>query len=288
MTDVIDRVEQVVGPTHPRVVEIKRIDPETPDTATYWLDFVDPAEWRGYSFHPGQFNMLYRFGSGEVPISISSAPDARPIAHTIRWVGRVTNSLRKLEVGDQLLIRGPFGKPWPVAEAHERDLLVVAGGLGLAPVRPAIYHALGYRERFRRLIVIVGARAPEHMLYLHELSSWTSHFTDEIELHLTVDLPDDAWPYHEGVVTRLFDSAMIDPASTTAFICGPEIMMRLSAAGLEDLGVSGHDIHLSLERNMHCGERVCGHCQFGSHLVCSDGPVFRYTEVRDDMRYAEL
>jgi NAD(P)H-flavin reductase len=273
-----------------RTAVIRRVVRETPDTATYWMTFRDPLHRATYHHRPGQINMVYLFGIGEVPLSVSSDP-GRPtrIAHTVRSTGRVTDAFRLLRPGDQVGIRGPFGRPWPVGEAEEGDLLIVAGGLGMAPLRPVIYEALRQRQIFRRLILLVGARSPEHMLYRQEMDLWMHWLRFRgMEVHLTVDIPDDTWPYGEGVVTTLFEPARLDPEQTTAFVCGPEIMMRFAIRGLRDLGIKRRSLWVSMERNMQCGVQSCGHCQLGPKFVCTDGPVFRYDEVASLMEVDEL
>jgi NAD(P)H-flavin reductase len=272
-----------------RVAVVRGITQETPDTTTYRLTFPDPHDRASYDFLPGQFNMLYVFGVGEVPISIASRPGALPLFHTIRHTGRVTDAFSTLSNGDEIVVRGPFGRPWPMEAARERDLLVVAGGLGLAPVRPAILDALRERSAYRRVILVVGARSPEHMLYRRELETWTRWASDgRIDVHLTVDVPTDGWPFHEGVVTTLFDRLDLHPEVTTAFLCGPEIMMHFASGGLLERGIHPSQMFLSMERNMQCGARICGHCQFGAHFVCSEGPVFSYEEIAGDLKVAEL
>lgn len=273
-----------------RFAQVRRIVRETPDTFTYWLTFVDPFDRREYRFEAGQFNMVYLFGIGEVPISVSSAPE-RParIAHTVRSTGRVTDAFRALKPGDQVGVRGPFGRGWPLRDARGGDLLVVAGGLGLAPVRPAIYQAMRHRAQFRRLIVLVGARGPEHMLYQNELDAWAQWMRFRgVETLLTVDVADETWPYNEGVVATLFPKAHIDVARTTAFVCGPELMMHFALRDMETTGFERRQVWVSLERNMQCAARLCGHCQLGPKFVCADGPVFRYDEVVDLMGVQEL
>jgi NAD(P)H-flavin reductase len=253
------------------------------------MDFPDARDRDEYWFKPGQFNMLYMFGVGEIPISVSSAPHCFPLAHTIRWTGRVTDAFKTLRPGDEVGVRGPFGRPWPVAEAHDRDLLIVAGGLGLAPVRSVVYRALARRERFDRVMLLVGARGPEHMLFRDELDTWVEWLAGSmLETHLTVDVPDDSWPYAEGVVTELFDLINIRPESTIAFACGPEIMMQAVELSLSDRGVPETNQYYSFERNMHCAEGLCGHCQLGPKFVCADGPVFSYEEIADLWKVDEL
>ncbi|MBI4260581.1 MAG: FAD/NAD(P)-binding protein [Actinobacteria bacterium] len=268
-----------------RVATIRRVVPETPDTSTYWLTLADPAERARFRFEPGQFDMLTVPGVGESAISISSDP-AHPerLAHTVRAVGRVTRALGALGSGDRIGLRGPFGRPWPMAEAEGGDLLIVAGGLGLAPVRPAIFRAMRARDRYRRVVVLIGARGPEHLLFGGEFDGWGQWMRDrELEVALSVDVPTDDWPYGVGVVTTLFDGARIEPQRTTALVCGPEIMMCFAAHDLVVRGMSPDRIHVCIERNMQCGVRLCGHCQLGPLFVCSDGPVFPFGEVVDHL-----
>jgi len=283
----VRRTQPEGGPT--RIAVIQRIVPETPDSSTLWSTFRG-SDGRGYAFGPGQFNMLYLFGVGEIPISISSSPE-RPqrLGHTIRFTGRVSNAFRGLEPGDEIGIRGPFGRPWPLYEAEGGDLLVVAGGLGVCPVRPAIEWAMRHRERFRRLILLVGARTPSLLPYQEQLDWWLGTMEQlGVELHLTVDEAEPGWLYGVGVVTTLFPKAQIESARTTAFVCGPEIMMRFAGKGLLNMGMARERIYVSMERNMQCAVQLCGHCQFGPMFVCADGPVFRYDEVADLLEVDEL
>jgi NAD(P)H-flavin reductase len=281
---------EVLAGVAPNLATIRRVVQEAYETYTYWAVLDDPIVRRAYLFDPGQINMLGIPGVGEIPISISSDP-ARPtiLGHTIRVCGRVTNVFETLGKGDKLTMRGPFGRPWPVAVARGGDLLIVAGGLGMAPLRSAVYTAIRHRGSFRRLIVLVGARGPEHMLYPYELDMWSQWLRARgIELMQTVDIADDQWPYHEGVVTTLFPEAHIDPRVTTVFTCGPEIMMRFAIRDLLALGIPPQRIWLSMERNMQCGVKLCGHCQLGPYFVCADGPIFRYDEIGELMGVAEL
>ncbi len=272
-----------------RVAVIQRIVPETPESSTYWMTWRD-GDGEGYAFAPGQFNMLYVFGVGEVAISISSDPGhPHRLGHTIRHVGRVTNAFRELRPGDEVGIRGPFGRPWPLHEAEGGDLVVVAGGVGVCPVRPAIEYAMRHRDRYHRLILLLGARTPELLPYKDQLDEWVSLMERlGVELHLTVDEAVGTWLYHVGVVTTLFPRAELQPARTTAFMCGPEIMMRFASRGLLELGVPAERVWVSMERHMECGIQLCGHCQLGPWFACSDGPVFRYDEISDLMEVPEL
>ncbi len=269
---------------------IRKVKVDAYETFTFWVDIVDKQERRAFRFEPGQINMLGVFGVGEVPISISSDPD-RPhhLAHTVRACGRVTNALKTLGPGDEVTVRGPFGRPWPLRNARGGDLLVIAGGLGLAPVRPAMLRAIRHRGMFRRVILLVGARSPEHMLFRNELDAWTAWFNQRgVEILQTVDIADDTWPYGEGVVTTLFPKAHLDPRATTVFTCGPEIMMWFAVQELLRMGTPAKNIWVSLERNMHCGVGICGHCQLGRWFVCTDGPVFRWDTVTDLLEVDEL
>ena len=282
------RASQPEGPPT-RVGVVQRIHQETPESATYWLTFRG-RDGDGYAFEPGQFNMLYLFGVGEVAISISSDP-AHPerLGHTIRSVGKVTNAMKDLKAGDELGIRGPFGRPWPLRQAEGEDLVVIGGGVGVCPVRPAMEFAMRHRDRYRRLILLMGARTPELLPYREQLEDRVATMEElDVELHLTVDRSDGGWSHHVGVVTTLFPAADIDPARTTAFICGPEVMMRFAGRGLADLGVPADRVWVSMERHMQCGIQLCGHCQLGPYFVCSDGPVFRWDAISPLMEVPEL
>lgn len=272
-----------------RVAVIQRIVPETPESCTFWTTWRD-GDGAGYSFEPGQFNMLYLFGVGEIPISISSDPShPQRLGHTIRFAGRVTNAFKSLEPGDEIGLRGPFGNPWPLAEAEDGDLVVVAGGLGICPVRPAVESAMRHRDRFRRVILVLGARSPSLFPYREELAEWVEQTGKRgVEIHLSVDEAAAGWEYEVGVVTTLFPGANIEPDRTAAFVCGPEVMMRFAGKGLLEMGVPAERVWVSMERNMQCGIRLCGHCQLGPWFVCSDGPVFRYDRIRHVMEVPEL
>jgi NAD(P)H-flavin reductase len=272
-----------------RIAVIQRVVPETPESSTYWLRFRG-RDAEGYAFLPGQFNMLSVFGVGEIAISISSDP-AHPeyLAHTIRHVGRVTNAFRRLGPGAEIGVRGPFGRPWPLERAQGGDLVVIAGGVGVCPVRPAIMHAMRHRDRYRRLILLLGARTPRLLMYLEDLDRWLGDMERlGVEVHITVDEDEPGWFHNVGVVTTLFPKAKLEAQLTTAFMCGPEIMMCSAAEGLLEIGVPADRMYVSLERNVQCGMRLCGHCQVGPYFVCADGPVFRWDEVGDLCGVKEL
>lgn len=261
------------APFLPEPVRIASLRDETANTFTITID--GSARPRGYPFAPGQFNMLYVFGAGEVPISVSGDP-ARPqeLVHTIREVGAVTRAIRRLGVGGALGLRGPYGSAWPMEQIRGRDVLVVAGGLGLAPLRPAIYHLLRERAAYGRVSVIHGARSPADLLFMAELDAWSRR--GDVQVLVTVDRADRSWTGHVGVVTAVLRRATFDPANTTALVCGPEAMMRFTARELERLGVAPAEIVVSVERNMKCAIAQCGHCQLGPIFACREGPVVRF------------
>jgi NAD(P)H-flavin reductase len=224
--------------------------------------------------------MLYAFGVGEVPISISGDP-ARPatLVHTVRDVGNVTHALCRLKKGEVLGVRGPLGAPWPVALAPGKDVIIVAGGLGLAPLRPAIYHLLNQRSAFGNVELIYGARTPGDLLYRKELERWRGRF--DLRVHVTVDSAANDWRGNVGVVTNLIGRARFDAPSTLALICGPGVMMRFTVLELLSHGLTPQQIYVSMERNMKCGIGLCGHCQWGPFFICKNGPVFRFDRIKD-------
>ena len=255
---------------------------ETHDTVT--LD-LRPVDQPIPVCQPGQFTMLYAFGIGEVPVSVSgTGPDAE-LAQTVRAVGAVTRALCAAGPGRLLGVRGPYGTHWDVASAAGGDLLIVAGGIGLAPLRGALVTALRHRDRHRRIVVLIGARTPAELVFARELAQWRRAGA---EVEVTVDRPTDGWTGHVGVVTQLLGRADLDPAHTTALICGPEVMMRLTARDLLALGIPAHRIRISLERNMRCGVAECGHCQLGPLLLCRDGPVVSYEVAAPLLAIREL
>jgi NAD(P)H-flavin reductase len=280
-TAAVRKDEVIAGvPTLPATV--RSVVREAEDTYTYWTTFDDPEARRSFAFRPGQISMLGAFGVGEVPISVSSDP-ARPmqLAHTVRVCGRVTEVIGALKPGDRVTIRGPFGRPWPVERARGGDLVIVAGGLGMAPLRSAVYEALRHRASYRRVLLLVGAREPAQLLFRRQLEMWMSwsRFANSLEVHITVDRADATWQHGVGMVTRLFPFVDIDPRVSTVFMCGPEVMMRFAMRDLAALGVPPAQLWVTMERNMHCAVRLCGHCQLGPYFVCADGPIFRWDEI---------
>jgi NAD(P)H-flavin reductase len=234
---------------------------------------------------PGQFTMVYAFGVGEVPVSVSGREGGARIVHTLRAVGAVTRALHGTRPGDVLGVRGPFGTDWGLPAPAGADLVVIAGGIGLAPLRPVIRHALDERSRYGRVSVLVGARTPEDLLYPGEYEAWRAA---DVDVRVTVDRADTRWAGHVGVVTTVLDGVLADASRTTAFVCGPEVMMRFAARALTDRGVAAGSVRVSLERNMRCGVALCGHCQLGPLLLCRDGPVVGYDRAAGLMSVKEL
>lgn len=262
-------------PMLPRVFTVAARHDETADTFTLELLAEDDA---GLAFAPGQFNMLYAFGRGESAISISGdVAEPQRLVHTIRAVGTVTRALAELVPGAQLGVRGPYGTAWPLAAARGRDVVFVAGGIGLAPLRPAILEVLAARRDYGRVVLLYGARTPDDVLYAEEIARWRAR--GDIEIHVTVDAAGSDWRGNVGVVTQLVRRAGFDAAHALAMLCGPEIMMRYTVIELGRAGMSPADVHVSLERNMKCAIAFCGHCQYGPEFICRDGPVFPYDRV---------
>ncbi len=269
----------------PEMFVIKKIRKETEDTFT--IELAAENGETSFEFLPGQFNMLYVHGCGEVPISICGDPN-RPnkLFHTIRMVGDVTRAIRRLKVGDMLGVRGPYGKEWPIEKAEGKDIVIVAGGIGLAPLRPVVYHILNNREKYKRISILYGTRMPSDIIFNKELESLRGRF--DIDLYVTVDRADQKWMGNVGVVTTLIKNSNFDPENTTAFLCGPEIMMRYTAIACQQQGLAPENIFVSLERNMKCGVGLCGHCQYTGKIICKDGPVFNYDTVKDLIKKREI
>jgi len=230
------------------------------------------------AFRAGQFNMLYVPGAGEAAISISGDPaNTGSLLHTIRAVGNVTHLLHRYGGGDRIGIRGPFGNSWPLTAARGKDLVLVAGGIGLAPLRPVLYQALAERDQFNRIVLFYGARTPADILYADELMAWKAQGL--LDLFVSVDTSTADWTGDVGVITSLIPRAEVDTDNGVVMICGPEIMIRFSVNKLRELGFSRKQIHVSLERNMKCAVGFCGHCQLGTQFICRDGPVLPYNKV---------
>jgi anaerobic sulfite reductase subunit B len=266
----------------PRPFAVRERVHETADT---WTLTLEPLRGGDVAVAPGQFMMLYAFGVGEVPISVSGALGRpAPVVLTVRSVGAVTEAICTSEPGSVLGVRGPFGSSWPIAESVGADIVVVAGGIGLAPLRPVLLGALERRDAYGKVVLLYGARTPADLLYGAELERWR----DLASVDVTVDAAAAGWPGKVGVVPKLVPAAAFDPASAVAFVCGPEIMMRYAVEALLESGIAPERIHVSLERNMRCGVGHCGHCQLGPTLICRDGPVYRWAVAGPWLAVREL
>ncbi len=266
----------------PQPLRIARIRRESADVSTFEL-----APASAFVFAAGQFNMLYAFGLGEVAISISGDPDrADRVTHTVRAVGAVSTALARLRRDMVIGVRGPFGSSWPLAESEGSDIVIVAGGLGLAPLRPAIYAVLARRKRYGRIVLLYGARGPSDILFRRELETWRRRL--DVDIAVTVDHATADWRGNVGVVPALIGRAAFDPDHSVAMLCGPEIMMRFTIDALAERGMTAERIWLSMERNMKCAVGLCGHCQFGPAFVCRDGPVFRFDRIASWFKVREI
>ncbi len=274
----------VTDPMIPVPFKVKKVKRELADTFTLELE---AETGNPFPFTPGQFTMLYQFGVGEVPISISGDPTKTGrLTHTIRAVGKVTEAMSRLKKGDTVGVRGPFGTSWPVEAAEGSDVVIITGGVGLAPLRPAIYHLLANRKRYGNICIYYGARTPEDILFRKQLEKWRGQF--DLKVDVTVDRASSGWNGRVGVVTKLLDLGGFHPPDTVAMVCGPEVMMRFSIRALNEMGVANENIYVSMERNMKCAVGFCGHCQYGSAFVCKDGPVFPFSDLQEVFDVREL
>jgi NAD(P)H-flavin reductase len=271
-------------PMTPQPWAVRGVSKETPDTFTLVLE---PGNGDTASFRPGQFSMLWVFGIGELPISISGDPaDAQTLTYTVRSVGAATHALVSRRPGQSLGVRSPFGTGWPMEAAQGGDVVLVAGGIGLAPLRPVIYHVLRNRSRYGRLVILYGARSPRDILFRKELAAWARQ--QDTQVLSTVDYGGVSWRGRVGIVTSLFRFVRLQPRQVTAMVCGPEIMMRFVSRELLAKGLAPGNIYLSMERNMKCAVGFCGHCQWGPHFICKDGPIFPFGEIRPLLDRDEL
>ncbi|OBG60499.1 oxidoreductase [Mycobacterium sp. E2989] len=280
---MIDVADTAVMAPNPYRVRSRIV--ESPDSATLCLE---PLGQVLRAPQPGEFMMLYAFGVGEAAISISGDPTVTDgsITHTIRAVGAVSRALHDAQPGSIIGVRGPFGTTWGLAEAEGRDLVMVAGGVGLCPLRPAILGALAERSRYGKLTLVVGARSQADLVFAAQLEKWAHD--PQIDLHLIVDAKTPGWHGEVGMVTEPLGRLALEPDRTTAFLCGPEPMLRFGAETLLAKGIAPQDIRVSLERNMQCGVGICGHCQLGPLLVCRDGPVVGFDVAGPLLRVKEL
>jgi NAD(P)H-flavin reductase len=270
----------------PHVVTIREVQPETPGVVTIALDFLDRGAGAAFRFQAGQFNMLYLPGIGEAAISISSDPTAPAnLGHTIRAAGNVTQALVRKKPGERLALRGPFGSCWPMQGCRGQDVIMAAGGIGLAPLRPAIYYILRHRADYGRVILLYGARTSQDLLYTREFAAWKAA---GLEVEVTVDIGDAGWSGNIGVVPVLFYRLRVHPERTRVLTCGPEVMIRFVIFEALARRIPPARIYLSMERNMNCAVGLCGHCQFGPVFVCKDGPVFTYQRLQPYLQVEDL
>lgn len=262
-----------------------RVGDRRQDTADTWTLTLEPLG-DGFAVAPGQFVMVYAFGVGEVPISVSGPPEVpgEPVVLTVRDVGAVTHAICSAEPGSVLGVRGPLGNSWPIEDAAGGDVVVVAGGIGLAPLRPVVLHAIAHRDSYQAVWVLYGARTPQDLLYRDELEAWKY----DVGVDVTVDAADTTWLGRVGVVPKLAAQADFRPEAVSAFVCGPEVMIDYTVEALHERGVPDEQIFLSLERDMRCGVGLCGHCQLGPTLICRDGPVYTQAQVAELMEVREL
>ena len=289
MTTQIAPTSMALTPTKPMWpywAEIVNIQSEAPGIATYWVRYLDTAIRKGYTFRPGQFNMLYLPGYGEAAISISSDPEELDtIGHTIRSTGSVTQNISRLKVGDVIGVRGPFGTSWPIEQFKGVDLIIGTGGVGVPALRPVIYHVIRHRQDFDRVVLLYGARTPKDLQYTREYEGWEKA---GIETMITVDRADETWQGQVGVVPILFYRLRMDPKKSVVLTCGPEIMIRYVVFEALARRVPSSRIFVSMERNMKCGLGQCGHCQIGPYFVCKDGPVFSFEALEPYYSVEEL
>jgi NAD(P)H-flavin reductase len=276
MTTLLDR-PPIDNPWVANSAKVVDVRTEVPGVSTYDLLFDKSDVAEDYRFKPGQFNMLYLPGFGESAISISSDPSRHGVlSHTVRVAGNVTQALGRMKVGGRIGVRGPFGSNWPVEASRGRDVVIACGGIGLAPLRPAIYEILNHRDDYGRVILLYGARTPDGLLYTSEYDGWRAK---GIDLEVTVDIGDANWKGHIGVVPLLFYQHRLQADRTTVLSCGPEIMMRFVVFEALARKIRPENIFVSMERNMSCAMGFCGHCQIGPYFVCKDGPVFDYRQA---------
>jgi len=265
----------------PKIAVMDRVVEEIADVRTFYWHFEDPAEQAAFRrFLPGQFAQVSVFGAGEFPASLPPSPTEEELFFTVRRVGSVTAALHQLRPGDKFGVRGPYGNGFPMNRYFGQNLLFVAGGIGLIPLRSCLNYALDNRDRYGKIQLFYGARGLKDLMYLGALREW--EMSRGFECYLTVDRADDQWTGHVGVVGSLFrkPGVTVPVENTTAFVCGPPIMFRFVIRDLKEMGFEDRNIMSTLERYMKCGVGKCGHCCIGVAYVCADGPVFTYEQIK--------
>lgn len=258
---------------------IERIQ-ESPTIFTLHLRFLDSLHHDQFVFYPGQFNMLYLYGVGEVAISIVSDPDEKHVlTHSIRAVGRVTRALEKLQAGDRIGVRGPYGRGWPLEETKNKDVVVLTGGLGCAPSVSIIDYIIARRTQYGHLSILQGVKHSDDFIYRKKYAIWEK--SPNTEIHIAADEAGPKWPWNVGYVTDMVERIHLKPENTIVMLCGPEVMMNTAVKVFQKKGISDENLYLSMERNMECGLGQCGHCQYGGFFICKDGPIFAYSEIKE-------
>ena len=272
-------IDRQSNPYQPHEVVILERIQELADLFTLRLKFTDPDIQDNYVFEPGQFNMLYLYGVGEIAISIVSDPaDSHIIDHTIRVLGRVTRGMANLKTGDRIGLRGPYGRGWPMLEAKNKDVVIVTGGLGCAPVVSVINYIEQRRDQYGRLNIVQGVKHSADFIWKDRYDDWRK--LPDTKVLLAADVGESLWPWHIGPVTVLFDQLEFDADNVSVMMCGPEGMMRAACKHMLNEQVPAAQLFLSMERNMQCAVGHCGHCQYGSQFICKDGPIFSYDKIQ--------
>lgn len=270
----------LTDPYLPFEAEIVECTQNTASIFTLHLRFTEHQRHQLYTFHPGQFNMVYLFGVGEVAISIVSDPDEKEtISHTIRAIGRVTKAMRTLKQGDKIGIRGPFGRGWPLHKVQGKDVVVVTGGLGCAPTVSIINYILARRSQYGNLKILQGVKHSEDFIFRKQYEKWKE--STHTEVYVAADQVGPHWPWGRGHVTDMIEKLELQAANTVAMLCGPEMMMHATIKALKSRQIAEENIYISMERNMECGIGQCGHCQYGGLFICKDGPVFAYPDIKN-------
>lgn len=272
------RTTEAVAVTLPEPATITEIRQEIADVKTFYLEFDDPGTAAAFRFRSGQFVMCTVFGAGEFAVSLPPSPENDRFHLSVRRIGKVTSALHRLEVGDKVGLRGPFGNGFPFEEIKGKNVVYVAGGIGLIPLRSSIVHVLQHREEFGRILLFYGARSPHDLMYRYMIERWVQ--IEGFETYITVDRPYPGWTGETGFVHTLLEKAAIPIENTVAFVCGPPVMFNSVIAELLRLGLSEDAIISTLERHMKCGVGKCQHCAIGRTLVCVDGPVYTYRQIK--------
>ncbi|HOO72157.1 MAG TPA: FAD/NAD(P)-binding protein [Spirochaetota bacterium] len=264
--------------TVPEVAVIKEIKKEIEDTSTFYLEFANPEVEKNFKIKSGQFIMCTIFGAGEFAVSLPPSPENDRFHISVRNAGKVTGALHRLQVGDKVGIRGPFGNGFPFEEIKGKNVIYVAGGIGLIPLRSSIVHVLQHRNDFGRIILLYGSRSPKDLMFQYNIEEWQK--IDGFETFITIDNPAPGWTGEVGFVNTLIEKAQVPVDNTVAFVCGPPIMFNSVIKDLVNRGMREENIISTLERHMKCGIGKCQHCAIGRTLVCTDGPVYTYKQIK--------